>query len=115
MSQKQCRIKWRWEVRNTKRQFNRAYILLESLIALSLLTAITTIMLSEINSSQKQADIMNKRIETVNLAEMALDAKVTHLAGNGVSVDIDQSSQFFKVKDKTGKEVLKLEILEVQK
>lgn len=99
---------------NIKRKFNKAYILLESLITLSLLAMITSLMLTEINRSQEYSRQMAQEIESLNLAKMAIDKRVENLSANSVSVQIQKEDELFIVKDKNGEEILRLEIQEIQ-
>lgn len=99
---------------NIKRKFNKAYILLESLITLSLLAMITSLMLTEINRSQEYSRQMSQEIESLNLAKMAIDKRVENLSANSVSVQIQKEDELFIVKDKNGEEILRLEIQEIQ-
>ncbi|MFV0556562.1 MAG: competence type IV pilus minor pilin ComGE [Lactovum sp.] len=99
---------------NIKRKFNKAYILLESLITLSLLAMITSLMLTEINRSQEYSRQMAQEIESLNLAKMAIDKRVENLSANSVSVQIQKEEELFIVKDKNGEEILRLEIQEIQ-
>ncbi|MDR2977383.1 MAG: hypothetical protein LBV19_08885 [Streptococcaceae bacterium] len=98
-----------------KRRFNKGYILLESLLALSLLTAISTFILSGIKDAQKHKQIMNQQIESLNLSKMALDANLGSLTANGASVKLAQNEQQLVILNDKGKEELRLEILEIQK
>ncbi|GAB2025622.1 hypothetical protein OfM1_16940 [Lactovum odontotermitis] len=104
---------------NIKRQFSnpryKGYILLESLLSLSLLAAICIFVLSEVNQSQGYSQKMNRSIENLNVAKMALDVNLPSLTANGSSINIEQNDQRLQIFDSTGKEELRLEILEIQK
>ncbi len=66
----------------------KAYILLESLIALGLLVTITSLILQQINRDQKRIADNLQRQEVMNLAIMAVQTKQDSLSLNGVSVKV---------------------------
>ncbi|MDR0298652.1 MAG: hypothetical protein LBI13_00980 [Streptococcaceae bacterium] len=100
---------------NIKKRSNRAYVLLESLIALGLLAMLTTFTLTDINSAQKQSQALIKQNEALNIAKMAMDSNQPKLTANGVSISLLEESKNVIVRDLHGKELLHLEILEIQK
>ncbi len=59
--------------------------------------------------------LTDREIESLNLARMAIDKKTENLSGNGVAVVLERGQQTFRVIDASGKEILRLEILEIQK
>ncbi|MGT2949023.1 competence type IV pilus minor pilin ComGE [Streptococcus devriesei] len=73
---------------NIKKQKMKAYILLESLIALGLLVTITSLILQQINRDQKRIADNLQRQEVMNLAIMAVQTKQDSLSLNGVSVKV---------------------------
>ncbi|MGT2924963.1 competence type IV pilus minor pilin ComGE [Streptococcus caviae] len=73
---------------NIKKQKMKAYILLESLIALGLLVTITSLILQQINHDQKRAADNLQRQEVMNAAIMAVQTKQDKLSLNGVSVRV---------------------------
>ena len=66
-----------------KKQKVKAYILLESLVALGLFVTITTL----IHYQERTAKNLQKQ-EILNLAIMALQTQQDHLSFNGVSVTV---------------------------
>ena len=102
---------------NIKRPYNKqvsAYILLESLIALALLAAVTTFMLSALTDSQKATAKTFHDIETLNTAKMAMDAKTANLKANGVEVSLAENADGLIISDNK-KEVLHVQILQMEK
>ncbi|MDR0198985.1 MAG: Type II secretory pathway, pseudopilin PulG [Streptococcaceae bacterium] len=87
----------------------RAYILLESLIALALLATITTVILGQISASHRAVRTYNQRIEELNTANMALASGKSQLSENGVNVSVQKNAAGIVVQS-DGKEVLQLEI-----
>lgn len=92
----------------------KGYILLESLLALLLLSVVTSFMLRVITDSQRVIVEDNHKIEVLNTGAMALDAGISQLSANGVNVRIVQSDKRIALFDNE-KEVLHLEIQTIQK
>jgi type II secretory pathway pseudopilin PulG len=94
---------------NLKKQSVKAYILLESLVSLALLTALTTIVLTEVVHARKTIERENHEIEALNVAKMALDSDLKELSGNGEIVKIVESENSLHVIN-YGEEILQIEI-----
>ena len=91
-----------------KRQVN-AYILLESLITMALLGAITFVVLREISANRLLLYRQNKEIEELNVAFMAYDSKQTTLSANGVVIHLVKTDNLLTISNDS-EEVLRLEI-----
>ncbi|MFC3932319.1 competence type IV pilus minor pilin ComGE [Streptococcus dentapri] len=74
-----------------KKQKIKAYILLESLIALAILAMIVSLVLSEINRSRQDlVDNLHDQ-EVLNVAQMAIQTNQRSLTLNGVTVRVEAS------------------------
>lgn len=71
-----------------KRQKLKAYILLESLVALALLATITILVLGEMDKSRHQMQERLHQQEVLNVATMAVQTGQDDLVMNGVEVHI---------------------------
>lgn len=71
-----------------KRQKLKAYILLESLVALALLATITILVLGEMDKSRQQMQDSLHQQEVLNVATMAVQTGQDDLVMNGVEVHI---------------------------
>lgn len=71
-----------------KRQKLKAYILLESLVALALLATITILVLGEMDKSRRQMQDSLHQQEVLNVATMAAQTGQDDLVMNGVEVHI---------------------------
>ena len=83
----------------------KAYILLESLIALAVLVTIVTLILTEINRDRQELVASLHRQEVLNLAQMAVQTKQDSLSLNGVTVQVQRTSTSIRVYE-NGREVL---------
>ncbi|KEY61962.1 putative competence protein ComGE [Lactococcus cremoris subsp. cremoris GE214] len=108
MRRKQFYIKWRWGVENIKRKSIKGYILLESLISMALLSFLVTFLLSSLTNSRQQEAQENQQIESLNVAQMAIESQLTELSLNGSVIKIRQDSTATIISDH-GKEILRLE------
>lgn len=88
-----------------KKRKIKAYILLESLIALAVLVTIVTLILTEINRDRQELVASLHRQEVLNIAQMAVQTKQDNLSLNGVTVQVQRSSTSIRVYE-DGKEVL---------
>ncbi len=88
-----------------KKRKIKAYILLESLIALAVLVTIVTLILTEINRDRQELVASLHRQEVLNVAQMAVQTKQDNLSLNGVTVQVQRSSTSIRVYE-DGKEVL---------
>lgn len=88
-----------------KKQQTKAYILLESLVALAILTMIVSLVLGEVNRDRAKVAENLHRQEVLNLAQMAVQTKQNHLSLNGISVSVVRSDKEIRVYE-AGKEVL---------
>ncbi|MDR0297137.1 MAG: hypothetical protein LBI11_00545 [Streptococcaceae bacterium] len=98
---------------NSRKRSAKAYILLESLLTLALLSAVTGILLTQISNSHKAIATDNARIEALNVAQMALATNQSKIEANGVAVTIAQSDKTLTVQTR-GKELLTLEIQKIE-
>lgn len=73
---------------NIKRQKIKAYILLESLIALGLLAVIASTVLGAINKNQQSMKENLRQQEMIDVATMAVQTGQNHLSINGVDVEV---------------------------
>lgn len=88
-----------------KKRKIKAYILLESLIALAVLVTIVTLILTEINRDRQELVASLHRQEVLNLAQMAVQTKQDSLSLNGVTVQVQWTSTSIRVYE-NGREVL---------
>lgn len=96
---------------NIKKQQVRAYILLESIIAMALLAVLSSIVVTEVSVNHAQVARQNHVIEALNVGVMAFDSKQSTLHENGVSVTMIRTEKTV-VLENSGQEVLRLEILQ---
>ncbi|WP_019780287.1 competence type IV pilus minor pilin ComGE, partial [Streptococcus sobrinus] len=80
-----------------KKRKIKAYILLESLIALAVLVTIVTLILTEINRDRQELVASLHRQEVLNLAQMAVQTKQDSLSLNGVTVQVQRTSTSIRV------------------
>lgn len=90
-----------------KRQKIKAYILLESLVSLAILTLITSLILGQLTLNQRMMQEQMKRQEALNVAIMAIQTKQSHLTLNEISVDMTVKSKAVMVWQ-DGKEIFNL-------
>lgn len=88
-----------------KKRKIKAYILLESLIALAVLVTIVTLILTEINRDRQELVASLHCQEVLNLAQMAVQTKQDSLSLNGVTVQVQRTSTSIRVYE-NGREVL---------
>lgn len=88
-----------------KKRKIKAYILLESLIALAVLVTIVTLILTEINRDRQELVASLHRQEVLNLAQMAVQTKQDSLSLNGVTVQVQRTSTSIRVYE-NGREIL---------
>ena len=88
-----------------KKRKIKAYIHLESLIALAVLVTIVTLILTEINRDRQELVASLHRQEVLNLAQMAVQTKQDSLSLNGVTVQVQRTSTSIRVYE-NGREVL---------
>lgn len=91
-----------------KRKSIKGYILLESLISMALLSFLVTFLLSSLTNSRQQEAQENQQIESLNVAQMAIESQLTELSLNGSVIKIRQDSTATIISDH-GKEILRLE------
>lgn len=82
--------------------------MLESLIALGILTTVVSLFLSAINLSRQQQERLLKEQELYNVMKMAVQTKRTDLTKNGVSVRIERNQEKIQVFSQ-GKEIILVE------
>lgn len=88
-----------------KKRKIKAYILLESLIALAVLVTIVSLILGETNRNRQELAVSLHRQEALNVAQMAVQTKQDQLSLNGVTVQVQRTSTSITVYE-DGKEVL---------
>lgn len=88
-----------------KKRKIKAYILLESLIALAVLVTIVSLILGEINRNRQELAVSLQRQEALNVAQMAVQTKQDQLSLNGVTVQVQRTSTRITVYE-NGKEIL---------
>ncbi|MFC5630150.1 MULTISPECIES: competence type IV pilus minor pilin ComGE [Streptococcus] len=93
---------------NIKKRHVKAYILLESLIALGVLVTIVALVLNQINRNHEHLIKRLHEQEVLMVATMAVQTKQSHLTLNGVSVDVVRTKAGLLVTE-NGKEVIYLE------
>ena len=71
-----------------KKQKIKAYILLESLIALGILTLITSLILGELDKNRKHMELNLHKQEVLNVATMAVQINQDSLSLNGVHIQV---------------------------
>jgi type II secretory pathway pseudopilin PulG len=96
-------------VENLKRKSVKAYLLLESLITLVLLSILVGVVLSEVVQSRQQALNENRQISALNTAKMAVDSQLTELSVDENDIKIMRNENVTIITNH-GEEVLKLEI-----
>ncbi|MGT2755022.1 competence type IV pilus minor pilin ComGE [Streptococcus ovis] len=91
-----------------KKQSVNAYILLESLVTLSVFAMITSLLLTSVIQGRKQQLQDTKQQEVLNVAKMAVQTGQSALSLNGVHVDILRNEKRIQVVHE-GKVVLDVE------
>ncbi len=75
-----------------RKQKNKAYILLESLVALATLVTICSLILSAVDAGRRRQDWELEQQEVLNLAQMAVQTGQDNLALNGVTVQVQRTA-----------------------
>ncbi|HEM3343737.1 TPA: Type II secretory pathway, pseudopilin PulG [Streptococcus suis] len=88
-----------------RKQKNKAYILLESLVALATLVTICSLILSAVDVGRRRQAWELEQQEVLNLAQMAVQTGQDKLALNGVTVQVQRTTDKIIVFHE-GKEVL---------
>ncbi|HFI0419476.1 TPA: competence type IV pilus minor pilin ComGE [Streptococcus suis] len=88
-----------------RKQKNKAYILLESLVALATLVTICSLILSAVDVGRRRQAWELEQQEVLNLAQMAVQTEQDNLALNGVTVQVQRTAERVAVFHE-GKEVL---------
>ncbi|HEP1837294.1 TPA: Type II secretory pathway, pseudopilin PulG [Streptococcus suis] len=88
-----------------RKQKNKAYILLESLVALATLVTICSLILSAVDAGRRRQAWELEQQEVLNLAQMAVQTGQDNLALNGVTVQVQRTADEIIVFHE-GKEVL---------
>lgn len=105
---KQYLINWKLEVENIRKKSLKAYILLESMVAMTLLIFLVTFVLDQVIQVKKQTHEENRKIEALNVALMAVDIGEERLKINDVEVFIEESTSKIVVWE-SGKVLITLE------
>lgn len=92
---------------NIKKQSVKAYILLESLVALLVLVGVVSVALGQIESYRALLKAYYYQQNVLDVARMAVQTRQSHLTLNGVSVSVvKENSQLIILEDE--KEVLRV-------
>lgn len=75
----------------------KAYILLESLLALGVFSIIVTLFLGQINQARREEARILAEEEVLRVAHMALQLEVSSLSLNGIQVAVERSDQAITV------------------
>lgn len=94
---------------NLKKRSVKAYLLLESLITLALLSVLVSVVLTEVVNVCQQLTEINQQIEGLNVAKMATDSNLSKLSVNDAAIKITKDDKRTIVTNH-GKELLRLEI-----
>lgn len=84
---------------NIRRESLEAYLLLESLVAMSLLVFFVTVVLEQVIQVKKQTEMENREIEALNVAYMAINTRKKHLNLNGVQISIEETTSQMTVRE----------------
>lgn len=90
-----------------KKKNIKAYILLESLLALAILATISSLILGQINHQHQQVATNLKRQEILTVANMAVQTGQDRLSLNGITVQVLKTKTSLRVIHK-GEEVVHL-------
>lgn len=101
-------INWKLESGNIRKKSLEAYLLLESLIAMSLLVFFVTVILEQVIQVKKQTEMENRDIEALNVAHMAIDTGKKHLKLNGVEILLEETTSQMTIRE-SGKVLIVLE------
>lgn len=93
---------------NIRKRSIRAYLLMESLISISLLTILVTVVLSAVTKSHQENRELVQQIETYNVAQMAIQTGQQKLSINGVCIDTYYENNNILIKS-AGKELMRFE------
>ncbi|MEY8537151.1 competence type IV pilus minor pilin ComGE [Lactococcus muris] len=93
---------------NIRKKSLKAYILLESMVAMTLLIFLVTFVLDQVIQVKKQTHEENRKIEALNVALMAVDIGEERLKINDVEVFIEESTSKIVVWE-SGKVLITLE------
>lgn len=85
--------------------------MLESLIAMALLSLLSIVVLAEISTSRAEIARQNRQIEGLNVGLMAFDSQQSTLTANQVTVKLTKTDKKV-VLENSGQEMLTLEILQ---
>ncbi|MGT2911419.1 competence type IV pilus minor pilin ComGE [Streptococcus cameli] len=91
-----------------KKAIVKAYILLESLVTLSIFALITSLLLSTINQARQAEQQSFQEQEVLNVAKMAIQTNQNQLSLNGVRVEVVSEAQHIRIFHE-GQEVLHVE------
>ena len=101
-------INWKLEAGNIRKKSLEAYLLLESLIAMSLLVIFVTVILEQVIQVKKQTEMENRDIEALNVAHMAIDTGKKYLKLNGVEISLEETTSQMTIRE-SGKVLIVLE------
>ncbi|MGM9887301.1 MAG: competence type IV pilus minor pilin ComGE [Lactococcus sp.] len=93
---------------NIRKQSVKAYLLLENLITMALLSILVTLVLSALTKSKQEDEAINRQIEAYNVAQMALQSNQNKLSLNGSEIEIVKNEHETIIKN-NGEELLRFE------
>ncbi|WP_374284816.1 competence type IV pilus minor pilin ComGE [Lactococcus sp.] len=93
---------------NIRKQSVKAYLLLESLITMALLSILVTVVLSALTKSKQEDEAITRQIEAYNVAQMALQSNKNKLSLNGSVIEIVKIEHETIIKN-NGEELLRFE------
>ena len=88
-----------------KKQKVKGYILLESLVALSLFASIATLLVTQVNQQARQKKEQLRQQEVLSVARMAVQTQKDNLDINGYKVRVSQDEKHISVYHE-GKELI---------
>ncbi|MBJ8326373.1 competence type IV pilus minor pilin ComGE [Streptococcus pacificus] len=75
----------------------KAYILLESLIALALLVMVTTVILEELSKDSQRIKDNIKQEQVLNVASMAIQTNQSELTVDEITINVKETSDSLRV------------------
>ncbi|HFH9837911.1 TPA: competence type IV pilus minor pilin ComGE [Streptococcus suis] len=91
-----------------KKQKNKAYILLESLVALGTLVTICSLILTAVDQGRQQEVELSRQTDILQVAQMAVQTRRDQLTLNGITVRVERTEDGVLVYHE-GQEVLAVE------
>lgn len=92
---------------NIEKQRVKAYILLESLAGLAVLSIIASLVLTAISTNRQQLSAYQQKEEVLSVAQMALQTGQSRVTLNGIQIEVVEQADNLVITNK-GKEVLRV-------